>query len=170
MGKSGGDDLLINELFVHGKDILVPYLTNLFNYSFESGIFPSAWTEGLLVPLHKKGNYNNADNFGVIILLSVLGKLYTRVLNNRLDKWAESYRFYIEAQFGFRKGRSTVDCVFILQGIIQKFLQSGIKLYAFFVDYSKAFYYIVRNNLWFKLITNGVRGKLLDIIMSMYRS
>ena len=122
------------------------------------------------MPLHKKGNYNNADNFGVIILLSVLGKLYTRVLNNWLDKWAESYRIYIEAQFGFRKGRSTVDCVFILQGLIQKFLRSGIKLYAFFVDYSKAFDYIVRNNLWFKLITNGVRGKSLDIIMSMYRS
>ena len=73
MGKSGGDDLLINELFVHGKYILVPYLTNLLNYSFESGIFPSTWTEGLLVPLHKKGNYNNAENFRGITLLSVLG-------------------------------------------------------------------------------------------------
>ena len=137
MGKSGGDDLLINELFVHGKDILVPYLTNLFNYSFESGIFPSAWTEGLLVPLHKKGNYNNAENFRGITLLSVLGKLYTRVLNNRLHKWAESYRIYIEAQIGFRKGRSTVDCMFILQNVIQKFLQSGKKLYAFLLTILK---------------------------------
>ena len=81
MGKSGGDNLLINELFVHGKDILVPYLTKLFNYSFESGIFPSAWTEGLLVPLHKIGSCNNAENSRGITLLSVLGKLYTRVLN-----------------------------------------------------------------------------------------
>ena len=136
-GKSGGDDLPINELFVHGKDILVPYLTNLFNYSFESGVFPSAWTEGLLVPLHKKGNHNNAENFRGITLLSVSGKLYTRVLNNGLDKWAESYRIYIEAQFGFRKGRSTVDCVFILQSIIQKFLRSGKKLYAFLLTILK---------------------------------
>ena len=88
MGESGGDDLLINELFVHGKDILVPYLTNLLNYSFESGIFPSAWTEGLWVPLHKKGNYNNAENFRGITLLSVLGNCipvcYTIGLTNGL--------------------------------------------------------------------------------------
>ena len=87
---------------------------------------------GIIGAIAQKGNYNNAENFRGITLLSVLGKLYTRVLNNRLAKWAGSYIIYIEAQFGFRKGRSTVDCVFIFQNIIQKFLQSGKKTVCIF--------------------------------------
>ena len=54
-GKSGGEDLMINEFFVHGKDILMPYILRVFNYIFDCGIFPESWSEGLLVPLHKKG-------------------------------------------------------------------------------------------------------------------
>ena len=38
--KSGGPDKLINEFFIHGKDILVPTLCNLFNKVFECGYFP----------------------------------------------------------------------------------------------------------------------------------
>ena len=84
-GKTGGEDLLIYELFSHGTVVLVPYVTSLFNFIFSSGIFPEPWTEGLLVPLHKKGNLFLPDNYRGITLLSVLGKLFTRVLNNRLE-------------------------------------------------------------------------------------
>ena len=44
------------------------------------------------------------------------------------------------------------------------------KLYAFFVDYSKAFDYVVRENLWYKLLKVGIKGKVLDIIMAMYKT
>ena len=101
-------------------------------------------------------------------MLSVLGKLFTRVINNRLEKWADDYNIYIEAQYGFRKGRSTTDCMFILHSIIDNFIQNGNKLYTFFVDYSKAFDYIVRENLWFKLLKIGIRGKVFNVIKSMY--
>ena len=43
-------------------------------------------------------------------------------------------------------------------------------MYCFFVDFSKAFDYVVRENLWYKLIKCGVRGKILNVIMSMYAS
>ena len=132
----------------------------LFNYVFTSCIFPTDWADGLLIPLHKKGNRSDPSNL----------RLFTRIMNKRLDTWAEDYGIYIEAQYGFRKGRSTTDCMFILSNIINKFTESGHKLYAFFVDYSKAFDYIVRQNLWYKLVKCGVQGKILNIIMSMYNS
>ena len=91
-GKCGGDDLLINELFIHGRDSLCQYLLPLFNLIFDSGIFPDMWRDGLLSPLYKRGNRLNPDNYRGITLLSVLGKLFTRVLNNRLESWAENYR------------------------------------------------------------------------------
>ena len=88
--------------------------TDRLNY----GEFPTAWSDGLLVPIHKKGSLTSPNNYRGITLLSVLGKLFTRTVNNRLDKWAEEYSIYVEAQYGFRKGRSTTDCGFILHAII----------------------------------------------------
>ena len=168
-GKSCGEDLVLNEFFIHGKDHLVEFITPLFNFIFDSGHFPDQWSNGLLVPLHKFGNYSSPNNFRGITLLSMLGKLFTRVINNRLDKWAEAYGVYIEAQFGFRSGRGTVDCIYVLHMLIEKFLQSGKRLYSFFIDYSKAFDYVVHENLWYKLLQCGLKGKILNIIMSMYR-
>ena len=167
-GKSGGEDLLLNEFFIHGKDLLSPYLLKLFNFIFSSGIFPTFWSDGLLVPLHKKGSQTDPGNYRGITLLSTMGKLFTRVINSRLDNWAEQYAIYVEAQYGFRKGRSTTDCIFVLHNIINNFVESGKKLYAFFIDYSKAFDYVVRENLWYKLMQCGVSGKMLMIIKSMY--
>jgi len=40
--------------------------------------------------------------FRGITLLSTVGKLFTRLLNTRLSKWAENYFIYVEAQAGFR--------------------------------------------------------------------
>ena len=97
---------------------------------FKSGMFPEAWTEGLLVPLHKKGDINMPDNYSGITLLSTLGKLFTRVINNRLESWAGEYGVYIEVQYGFRKGRGTIDCIFVLSQLVNNFVISGKKLYA----------------------------------------
>ena len=52
----------------------------------------------------------------------------------------------IEAQNGFRCGRSTVDSAFVLYSLVNEYLQQGKKLYTFFIDYSKAFDYIVPDN------------------------
>ena len=169
-GKCGGDDLLINELFIHGRDVLCPYMLHLFNFIFDSGIFPDMWRDGLLSPLYKRGNRLNPDNYRGITLLSDLGKLFTRVLNNRLESWAENYRIYVEAQNGFRKGRGTVDSVFVLHNVINEFMEKGNKLYTCFIDFSKAFDYVVHDNLWYKLLKSGIRGKIFNMLHSMYEN
>ena len=63
-----------------------------------------------------------------------LGKLFTRILNNRLTSWAEDYGVYIEAQAGFRAAMGTADNIFVLHGIINHLLNKGEKL--FFVHLS----------------------------------
>ena len=67
-------------------------------------------------------------NYRGITLLNTLGKLFTRVVNNRLESWAEEYGVYIEAQYGFKKGRDTVDCIFVLSQLVNNFVNSGKKL------------------------------------------
>ena len=168
--KSGGPDKIVNEFFIHGKNIFTPTLCNLFNKIYEKGHFPENWSEGYVIPLHKKGSINEVDNYRGITLLSTLGKLFTRVLNNRLGEWAENYGVLIEAQAGFRPGMSTVDNNFVLHGLITHMLNSSKKLYCAFVDFTKAFDYVVRDNLWYKLVKLGLRGKILNILKSMYSS
>ena len=109
-GKSAGPDLLINEFC----GALTDKLTLLFNIVLNSGYFPNKWTEGVIVPIHKKGSKNLVDNYRGVTLLSTLGKLFTRLLNNRLSFWADTYGILIEEQYGFRSGRSTVDSIFVL--------------------------------------------------------
>jgi hypothetical protein len=165
---SGGPDLYLNEFFKNGIDSFMPYLTILFNACLEKGYFPDAWSEGFVVPIYKSGNSSDPNNYRGITLLSVLGKLFTRVLNNRLNDWAENYNVYIESQAGFRKNMGTIDNVFILDGIISHCFNNGERLYCAFVDFRKAFDFVVRDILWYKLIKYGVRGKLLKLIQSMY--
>ena len=168
--KSSGPDMLINEFLMNGKHVLAPTLVNLFNKIFENGHFPENRSEGFVIPLHKKGSINDAENYRGITLLSTIGKLVTRVLNNRLGERAEMYDVLIEAQAGFRAGMSTFDNVFVLHGLISHMLNNGHKLYCAFIDFTKAFDYVVRDNLWYKLISLGLRGNILNIIKSMYTS
>ena len=62
----------------------------------------------------------------------------------------------------------TVDNIFVLHGLISHILNQGKHLFCAFVDCTKAFDYIVRDNLWAKLIKLGLRG--IYIIKSMYNS
>ena len=67
---------------------LIDYLGRLFNVVFNKGYFPEKWTDGFIIPLHKKADINQVDNYRGITLLSTLGKLFRHVLNNRLRDWA----------------------------------------------------------------------------------
>ena len=115
----------------------------------------------MVISIHKKGSTNTVDNYRDITLLSVLGELFTRILNNRLNFGAEIYDILIEEQAGFRSNRSTVDNLSVLHSIINSALQNGNKLFCAFLDFRKAFDYLNRNCLWFKLLDYGLRGNIL---------
>ena len=168
---SCGEDCLINELFKDCKDVLLPYLSKLFNSIFVSGYFPESWSKGCIVPVYKKGDINDTNNYRGITLVSCLGKLFTSILNRRLLEWDKKFNIITDAQFGFRPGNSTVDAIFVLQSLINKTLKKrGGRLYCCFVDYRKAFDLIDRSKLWGKLIKQGINGKMIKIIYSLYEN
>ena len=101
-------------------------------------------------------------------MLSVISKLFTRILNNRLSHWAEDNSVYIEAQGGFRSKMGTIDSMFVLDNVINWFISNKKKFYCAFLDYAKAFDYVVRDNLWYKLLKLGVRGKMFNIILFLF--
>ena len=168
--RAAGPDMLINEFFKYGANELIYYLHALFNKLFNIEHFPDKWCQGFIIPLHKTGSLNDLENYRGISLLSHFGKIFTRVLSNRLNTWAETYNVYVEAQAGFRKDMSTIDNIFVLNAIVSHMLNANKKLYVALVDFSKAYDLVVRDVLWSKLIKYGVRGKILNIIKCMYNA
>ena len=143
-------------------------MLKLFNRLLDLGHFPDKWAEGFIVPIHKKGTLNDPNNFRGITLLSVVGKLFTNLINARLSNWAETYHVLLEAQAGFRAKMGTTDNIFALHGLISHFINQNKQLFCSFIDFTKAFDYIVRDNMWFKIYRLGVRGKLFNVIKSIY--
>lgn len=118
--------------------------------------------------MHKKGDKSDVNNYRGITRVSCFGKLFTTVLNKRINDWCENNNILSDSEFGFRKGRSTVDATFILHGIVEKILGENKRIYAGFVDLRKAFDSTNRNALWLKLYNLDISGKMLRIIRSMY--
>ena len=169
-GKPAGPDKILGEMLKHSSASVIDFLVILLNKLFNEGIFPSDWAKSIIVPLHKKGDINNPDNYRGIALTSILSKVYTNILNRRLTKWAEKEDKIMEEQAGFRRGYSTIDHIFTLYSIVQKYLLRNTKLYVAFIDFRKAFDSVNRNLLWNVLRKQGVKGKLYKSLRSVYDS
>ena len=167
-GKSPGFDGILGDFFIDAKDVMVPYLVIIYNKIYESGVYPESWCKGLIVPIHKRGDRNDPNNYRGIMLISVFAKLFSLILRNRLNTWCEDNEVLNEFQFGFRVGRSTSDGIFILHSLVQHVLKDKGKLYCAFIDYEKAFDTVIHEALWLKLVENGISCKFTRILQSLY--
>ena len=101
---------------------------------------PKSWLGLKIGCPHKKGIKFLAENYRALSVASNLSKLIPRIILNRL---LHTYEHNIsESQFGFRKGRSTSDAIFILKNVIQK--HSG-PMVLVFVDLTAAYDHIPRD-------------------------
>ena len=166
--KSAGQDMILNEFIVNASMGIKLLILAIFNNILKLEYFPSIWAVGNIVPIFKKGDKNDTNNYRGITILSCLGKLFTRLMNNRLNRWAENENKIANSQYGFRKNRGTTDCLFILNGLIDLVFAQGKKLYTVFVDYEKAYDYLDRSAVFYKMYKNGVSSKCINIFKNMY--
>ena len=80
-------------------------MLSIFNILLHQGYFPKAWSVGTIIPLFKKGDPTLPGNYRGITLLSCVGKLFTGIINQRLNSWAEHNLKYDVNQYGFRDTR-----------------------------------------------------------------
>jgi len=147
-----------------------PIFKKLFNTLFSNGTYPESWTECIIIPVPKSGDLTEPNNYRPIVLVSVLSKLFTSILTDRLLSWSEDEDKLIDNQFGFRSGKSTIDAIFTLHGIISHQLENKEKLVCAFVDFPKAFDKVDRKISMYKLMKNGISSKFVSIIKSVYAS
>ena len=148
----------------------MPLYNSFFNLILETGILPDTWLEGMIKPIYKhKGDSSQPENYRPITILSCFGKLFTAVLNLRLNVFLNTYDVLNENQAGFRAGYSTNDHIFVLHALIEILKSKKLKLFCSFIDFSKAFDSVWRVGLWSKLLANNIKGKFFRIVYNMYQ-
>ena len=96
-------------------------------------------------------------------------KLYSSLINNRLNRYIDENDLIEDEQNGFRKDRSCLDHIFAVSSIIKNRLALKKHTFAAFIDFQKAFDWIDRDMLLYKLRTYyNVSGKLYNAIRSIY--
>ena len=166
--KSPGADFIPPEFLKNLKFELAGDLCELYNYIIEKRSFPSNWAEGIKSSIYKKGDRTNVDNYRGITVPKVFEKVFEILVNNRLEFLNAAFNRVDEFNGGFLKGKRTSDNIFILNGLIQKQLLLGKKLYVCFIDFSKAFDLVNRRILFFKLIKGGWHGRVIDTLRDLY--
>ena len=120
-----------------------------------------------IITLYKnKGERSDCNNYRGISLLSIVGKVFARVILIRLQKLAE--RVYPESQCGFRSKRSTVDMIFSIRQLQEKCRERNMPLYVSFIDLTKAFDLVSRDGLFKILPKIGCPPKLQSLIESFH--
>lgn len=82
------------------------------NRCMEEGRYPDCWKRQKLVLVPKPGKAaDGPSSYRPICLLDTLGKLFEKIILQRLEKFTEGVNGLSEKQFGFRKGKSTLDAI-----------------------------------------------------------
>ena len=164
--KAPGIDEVSAELLKHGGNSVILWLTNILNQIWRNRKVPRDWRKGIIVKVPKKGSLSDCNNWRGITLLSVPGKVFCKVLLNRLKNAVDGA--IREEQAGFRPGRSCSEQIFILRNIIEQSVEFQTPLYINYVDFKKAFDSIHRPSLWKIVASYGIPDQFIAIFKDLY--
>ena len=165
-GKAPGLDNIPPEALKEGGAITVDVLHKFLNKIWKEGEIPNEWKVGLLIKLPKKGDLSLCKNWRGIMLLSMVGKILSRVILERLKGALDA--LLREEQAGFRRGRSCTDQIATLRIIVEQSVEWQSSVYICFVDFAKAFDSVNREVLWKLLRYYGVPEKITNLIRKFY--
>jgi hypothetical protein len=148
-----------------------------FQQCLIDGVFPSRWKNMRLVLLQKgKGPNNAAGSYRPLCLLDIVGKLFERVLYTRIEVITESPVGLHRHQYGFRKGKSTLDALTAISGLAKTALDGdrwlgGSKEYCAIItlDVKNAFNTARWPNILGAMRNMGIPRYLMVIIGSYFR-
>ncbi len=165
-GKAAGPDSIPAKALKSDIETTVGMLYPLFKKIWEEEQIPTEWKVAYLIKIPKKGDISKCTNYRGITLLSVPGKVFNRILLNRMkDPVAAQLR---DQQAGFHKDRSCIDQIVTLRIIVEQSLEWKLPQYINFLDYEKAFDSVDRESLWKLFRHYGIPDKIVTIIRNSY--
>ena len=104
------------------------------------------WQRSVFIPIPKKCNAKECSNYRTIAVISHSSKVMIKILQARLQQYAN--RELPDVQADFRKGRGTRDQIANIRWIMEKAREFKKNIYFCFIDYAKAFDCVDHNKLW----------------------
>ena len=139
----------------------------LFEKIWNDEEVPTDWKEGFIVKLPKKGDLSQCKNYRGIMLLSTPGKVFNRIILDRMKVAVD--KLLRDHQAGFRKDRSCSDQIAALRIIVEQSLEWRSSLYINFIDFEKAFDSVDRDSLWKIMRHYGIPNKYVSVIRETYQ-
>ena len=161
---SCGWDGISPKLIKACKQIISKPLTNLINHSLTSGIFPNRLKIARVIPIFKKGEKTEFNNYRPISLLPSISKIYERIIHEQLMNYFVQSNLLFPSQYGFRPKHSTDLAAAEIIDRLTKTLDEGGKSLAIFIDMSKAFDTLDHNILISKLKYYGLSEMSLKLM------
>ena len=166
--KASGPDC-IPVVFVKNCEPELSYIVaKLFNNCLKESCFPDCWKVSSVVPVFKNvRERSTAKNYSPVSLLSVVSKVFEKLVNNRILDHLEKCSLFSDFQYGFRSSRSTADLLTDDESdrIARAFNRSGATQ-AVALDISKAFDRVWHAGLLHKLKSYGISGEIFGLISS----
>lgn len=168
LNKATGIDEIPNEILKNHSIKLA--LWNLFNKYFDTNMIPSIWLKSVINPIPKSSKKDPYIplNYRAISLQSCVYKAYSALLNNRITDYCDILDLIVDEQNGFRKNRSCEDHIYSLISILENKISNKESVFASFIDLEKAFDWIHRDLLLYRLLQYNIDGKIYKSIKSLY--
>ncbi len=163
---SCGFDLLSNKMLKREKTKFSKLLLPLINETIIGKEFPEVLKTAKVIPIFKKGDKTNLNNYRPISLLPVLSKVVEKIINKQLTERLDRDKIIDDNQYGFRKGHSTEDAVIKFIDYIEKAKNTKKHVISIHIDVSKAFDSCNHDILKAKLKRIGLNENSLDLMSS----
>src|SRR6218665_252899 len=166
--KAAGPDNFTTEELQAGTDgVGVRVMHRLCQAVWDKEELPAEWKRSIIIPIHKKKDRLECANYRGINLPCHSSKIFTSIILQRIKKRTEE--ILSEAQAGFRENRSTIDQIFTLRQIAEKYEEYGKELYVCYIDIRKAFDSVWRKGLWRVMRHYGYPEKIVRILENAYK-
>ena len=167
LSKASGPDCIPVVVLKNCEPELSYILAELFNKCLKESCFPDCWKVSSVVPVFKNvGERSAAKNYRSVSLLSVVSKVFEKLVNNRIVDQLEKCGLFSDFQYGFRSSRSTADLLTVVSDRIARAFNRSRATRAVALDISKAFDRVWHAGLLHKLKSYGISGQILSLISS----
>ena len=167
LSKASGPDCIPVVVLKNCEPELSYILTKLFNNCLKESCFPDCWKVSLVVAVFKNvGKRSTAKNYRLVSLLSVVSKVFEKLVNNRIADHLEKCGLFSDFQYGFRSSRSTADLLTVVSDRIDRAFNRSGPTRAVALDISKAFNRVWHAGLLHKLKSYGISGQTFGLISS----
>ena len=92
-------------------------MLSLFQRLIQMNSTPTEWNKGIIIPIFKKGDRKDLNNYRGITLSSCVSKIFNRIIADTLSAFLENNNTLSEVQGGFRKNYRCEDHIFTLKNI-----------------------------------------------------